>query len=381
LVSVASASFAATPEEVADARRYFEAGKRAFAETKYDAAIAAFRQAQRVSPHPAILFTLAQAHRLRYFVTRQPDDLAEARRLYTKYLGEAKRGRRRDHAVEHLSTIEPLILRLEAAGKLTGGAAVKGPPTQLMVSVSVDGATVRLDDGAPSEAPLIEVVEPGSHAIVVEAAGYFTKETSRVVTEGLIAVVDVELEPIPATVRVTAPEGARVLVGGQLAGEAPLTKALSLPEGTHRIEVLASGQEPYVRELATAKAATIDLDIDLDATTQRHAAWWILGAAGVSAIAGGVTLGLAIDAETDAKAISNRLEAGKPLTAEQIDRYGSRKASRGRLRPVAGGFLIATLVTGVTGALLYAFDEPEALPVDVSIGADGAAVSLTVPIQ
>ena len=54
--------------DLARARLFFESGERAYQEGAYEAAIAAFQQAQEVAPHPAIFFSLAQAYRLQYFL-------------------------------------------------------------------------------------------------------------------------------------------------------------------------------------------------------------------------------------------------------------------------------------------------------------------------
>lgn len=382
LVAVGGSASAASPEQIEEARRYFDAGQRAFEQTKYDAAIAAFSQSQSTVPHPAISFSLAQAFRLRYFVARDPADLVEARRLYSKYLAEALQGRRRDHAVEHLSTIEPLLLRLEATGKLGGGPAKpSGPPTQLMVSASVEGAAVVLDDRAPAPAPLIEAVAPGRHSIQVTAPGYFAKALTRVAVEGLIVVADVELEAMPATVRVEAPPGAEVLVGGKALGPAPLVAPLQLQEGTHRLEVLQAGRYPFVRALSLTKGAAVTVQAELEPTAQRQASWWILGVAGASAVSGAVTLGLALKAEADAKTIQNRLDAGQPLSESQIDSYRSRKADRGRLRVFAGGFLASTLAFGLTGAIMYFVDVPSPVEVGGAVTAESAAVSVRMPLN
>ena len=54
----------ALAEQGADeARRYFEAGKQAYEAEQFAAAALAFDEAYRLEPRPAILFSLAQAHK------------------------------------------------------------------------------------------------------------------------------------------------------------------------------------------------------------------------------------------------------------------------------------------------------------------------------
>lgn len=342
----------------AEARRYFDAGERAFAQTKYGAAIAAFEQAQAALPNPAVVFSLAQAHRLRYFADLDGADLVRAEELYRRYLAEAPTGGRRKHAVEHLATITPMIERLRLSSTSTRSASSKRP-TRLMVQVDVGAAQVALDDHPATSAPLIEEVAPGRHAIRVTADGYFPAELTRTAAEGTIAVVDVELRPRPGVVTVAAPDGADVFVDGTPQGEAPLGRPLELAEGPHRVEVVEAGRRPFARRLDVTRGGTLHVDANLEATTQRHVALWMLGGAGALAVAGGVVALIGVDAGADADETATKLfDEEMALTADEIRAYKSDKRRQGRARVVAASMLSVAAAGAVTGLVLYLLDEP-----------------------
>ncbi len=348
----------ASATDVDEARRYFEAGKKAFTKTKYGAAIAAFDRAHRASPHPAILFSLAQAHRLRYFVARDEADLQRAVTLYNRYLAAAPSGRRREHAVEHLAAIVPIARTF--SGARTGTVAARPARTRLMVQVNVDGAEVFLNDEAPVTAPLIDEVAPGRHKIRVTADGYFSQALTRTAAEGAIAVIDVELKAQPASLSVVGPDGADVYVAGEQRGVTPLRAPVSLVKGTHRVELIAAGHHACAREVALGNGETRTLRCELEATGARTASLWLFGAAGAVAAGSAVTAGLAFKAQSDALDIEAALERGDGLSAAQISDHQTNTKRRGLLRATAGGLLGGAVAAGVVGALLYLLDTPQA---------------------
>ena len=62
----------ARADDLADAKNYFKAGASAYAAGDYLAAIQALDAAYRLTPLPAIAFSLAQAERRQYFASREP---------------------------------------------------------------------------------------------------------------------------------------------------------------------------------------------------------------------------------------------------------------------------------------------------------------------
>lgn len=84
------------------------------------------------------------------------------------------------------SRTPPIVYSLTAQGAAIGDAlaplieqlraamfAPPPPPPQILITVNVDGATVRIDDESIGESPLApQIVAPGRHVIMVTRAGY-----------------------------------------------------------------------------------------------------------------------------------------------------------------------------------------------------------------
>lgn len=377
-------SVAAQEESRVEARQYFDAGQKAFVKTKYGAAIAAFEQAQRASPHPAIVFSLAQAYRLRYFVDRDDADLLRAAELYRQYLTQAPAGRRREHAVEHLSGIGPLVARLRLTQTTTVAKVVRAP-TRIMVQVDVESARVTLDARESVPAPLIEEVAPGRHQVRVEADGYFPVVLTRTAAEGAIAVIDVELKPRPGALTVHAPDGAMVYVDGEQHAEAPLEGPLTLAEGNHRLEVIESGKDAFVREVKIEKGGAVTINAKLERTGERVAALWLFAGAGALTVAGSLAAGVGIKFAADADTTAQKLLIQKQsLTEDEINSYKGNKRRRGQSRVLAGTMYSMALAGVIVGSLLYAFDKPQpgiAPAIVFEPGSGGAQVGLQVELD
>jgi len=176
----------ALADDKSDAETLFRSGERAFTAAHYADAADAFEQAYAKLPLPAIAFSLAQAHRLQYFVDNQPQHLDRAVQLYHAYIDKQKTGGRVADAVANLAQIEPLLRELQASGAMKGGAPVVAKRTRLMVTSDVEGARATIDgDGGPT--PLVREVTPGEHTVVVEADGYasYTVKTSAIADAAL----------------------------------------------------------------------------------------------------------------------------------------------------------------------------------------------------
>src|SRR5262245_36246218 len=84
--ALVSFSPAARADDVAAAKDLFKAGAAAYGAGDYRAAIQALEGAYRLTPLPAIAFSLAQAERREFFVSREPSHLARAVELFRLYL-------------------------------------------------------------------------------------------------------------------------------------------------------------------------------------------------------------------------------------------------------------------------------------------------------
>lgn len=81
----------------AEAQRHFKAGMAKIAARDFDGGIAEFSEAQRISPHPNVLFNIAKAH-------EDAGRPAEAVRYYRDYLSAGPADR---------ADVEATIMRLE----------------------------------------------------------------------------------------------------------------------------------------------------------------------------------------------------------------------------------------------------------------------------
>jgi hypothetical protein len=358
---------AGAAEDVERAKSYFDAGRKAYERSRYEAAIIAFEAAYELAPRPGLAFSLAQALRLQFYLDRDPAKLERAVELYERYLEEAPTGRRREDAVDHLSTLKPILLRMQQERRLEGLQQRRRDQTQVMVSTDVVGARAAIDDGGFRDAPLVQRVSPGPHRVRVEAEGYARKEVQIEAVEGRLVVVEADLDPLPARLAIETSGGAEVAVGGRVVGKTPLEAPLELDAGRHLVSVRKTGARPVARELDLDRGEAQTLRVDLAPTPQRKIAWAVIGTSGALLIAGGVTTGLALVEDADARRLADRLETGPPLSPSERDELADATARRDDLRLASGLLLGGAVATGITGVLLLVFDRPRAPDASIEV--------------
>jgi hypothetical protein len=388
LVSIAQPS----EQDVAEAKKYFEAGRAAYEATEYIAAARAFSQAHALAPRPAILFSMAQAYRQQYFLDRDVANLRRAIALYGQYLTDAEKGGRRNDAERFKRDLERELAQAEAKPLLPPAepAGQAQATTQLMVSSRTPGAQISLDGGDPTAAPLIAEVEPGSHDVRVEAEGFVSVEVKQTAVEGRLVVAEINLAEKPAAVRVSAPDGAQVSVDGRYIGEAPLMFPIQLRSGAHFLAVTGTGKHAFVRELSVERGEELSIVATLESTTQRDVSYYFLGGGAVLfAVTGGFVIG-ALVAEGKARFIQRKLEIDKKnLSEAERDEYNDLRDLRGDLVTASSGLLAGSITLGLTGWLLYFFDasgvqtrkpaeleEPDDLTLVPMIGPDSIGASI-----
>jgi hypothetical protein len=299
---------------------------------------------------------MAQAHRRQYYLDKRPEDLREAIREYREYLTKVEQGGRRADAAEALAELEPTAARLEPAAGAAAAPEVK-PPTRLMVSSQTKGASVVLDGGAASGAPLIGDVKPGKHVIHVAAPGFFDEEREVLAAEGSLVAVDIPLREKPARVSVEAASGAQVAVDGRPAGTTPLASPLELASGRHLVTVTRNGSRAYSQEIDVARAETRRLAVPLETTSQRYLSYVLLTTGAAGLVAGGVFTGVSFAAQKQAKDIGDARAAGN-ITLQQLDDYNAAVDRREAWKKAAGVAFGAGAAVGAVGLLLFAFDQP-----------------------
>ena len=336
--------------DIEQAKRLFEAGRRAAANRRWDEAVRYFAEAYRWSESPGQLYALGRAHRALYFdAGRDPVQLRLALLRFRQYVERGPDGVNKTRAERYIAELEPYANVLE-------GFDEEVVITSLMVHSTVEGAMVSIDDAEFREAPVAVDVTPGSHRVSVRAPGHHEAIRTVTVPEGVTVPLDVPLDPIPASLRVRGPEGADVLIDGQRSGRLPMPAGLALRAGTHRVTVARSGRSSFVSDVVLRRGEERALDVHLPRTPQRKLSLVAMGLGGGSLVAAATLTGLAFGAQRRARGIAQERET-MGITADRHamgqDAWRQRDAFRSGAiaTAIVGGVLLAT------GVVLYLTDR------------------------
>ena len=370
LLLLAAPALAQDAAELNRAKRYFNAGASAYEMGDYLAAIQALDAAYAITPLPAIAFSLAQAQRRQYFVSRDRAHLERAIALYRDYLKKVESGGRRADATDALAQLEPLAALAEREAAPPPVAA-EGDRTRLMITCNAPGARVALDDGPSAPAPLIARVAPGMHRLMVSAPGHVDNVRAVEALAGELIPIEVSLQERPASVTVRSRPLAELQLDGRPIGEVAGPKQLSLASGDHRFGFLKNGYRPAVVRAQLAPGETREIAVELETTAQRTAAVTLFVVGGAALAVSAVLTGFAVASENSADALLQEREVSN-ITAAQLQEYDEAKDQRDRLRVAAitgYGISIAALVTGL---FLYALDQPELGEQNLTLSPQGA---------
>ena len=375
-VAFAAPSALADDDKRQEAERFFRAGESAYQAGQYLVAADAFEQAYKLFPAPAIAFSTAQAYRLQYFIDKDASHLKRAVDLYRTYVNSVEKGGRRDDATTSLAEIEPILLRMEAAGQQISAPVVR-TSTRLMISTQIKGARATIDEHE-GEAPLLKEVEPGAHEVSVAADGYFPVAQRATAVEGELIVVELDLRPRPALVSVDTSGGARISVDGRPMGTAPLARPLELDAGKHFVTVQSRGRVGWGTEISVTRGEQVTLDAGLRRTGQRKASYWVLGASALSFIGSGVAGLFALSANSNASDLNDKRlnESITPAELLEYDDFVSSRDTRVRWTFALAGIGAAA---GVTGLLMFLFDNPAAEAPPMNLGAPAPAEEAGTP--
>jgi hypothetical protein len=358
LVLAGGTAAAQTPEKLEQAKALFNAGAQAYSIGQFTAAIQAFEEAYKISPRPAILFSLAQAERKQYFVDHQPQRLERAVDSYRRYVSEVQQGGRRADAVQALSELEPLLEKQKAQGAPPPAAVPEAKvAARVMVTSPTAGAQVSLDGGKPSEAPFIGEVKPGKHQVLVTAKGHDPEKRDIQLVEGGLVALDLPLKERPALLAVSAPSGSEIHVDGRLVGVAPLMTPIGLANGRHFVAVMKNGAVAWARDVDLVRGETRSVEPQLTTSTQRKISYVVLGAGAAALITGGVFVGLTLDRQSKAQSILDERDS-TGITPDRLDTYDKARDQRDRYKLIATIGLASGAVLGISGFLLYAMDRP-----------------------
>jgi hypothetical protein len=341
--------------DVDDARKLFMAGRQAFEDGRLDVAADSFEMAYRLSPHAGLLWNLGQTYQRQFVVDQDPQKLKRAVDNYRRYLVEAPNGANRDEATRLLTELVPILLKLAPdAGK----APMPPPPppskTEVMVVTEAPHASVVLDGAKAVPAPLMAEVKAGEHHAEVSAPGFRAAQLTLTAVEGRLVVSEARLDAEPARLAL-AGAGGEVRVDGKTIGALPLEA--ELPAGKHTLLVTARGREYFQKELTLERGGTLKLAPSLPRTSQRKAAWWLLGvtvAGALTTIAAGAVWA---QAESAASSLYDQQQKGQ-ITNPQLADYDADRSRRDAWRT---GTYVALGLTGVVAAItaaLFVLDRP-----------------------
>lgn len=344
----------------ARARAEFDRGVELYRLEQWQPALTAFQEAYRLSPHPTVRVNMANC----YERLSRP---MEAIFHFERYLSEMGRN-------------APAPQRREVEASLT---RLRRNVGELVLQVSPDGASVRIDDAEERRAPILEPVRlvAGPHTIAIRLDGYEATTRAVTVEGGASATVAVSLErarpqvaattPAPATTRAPTTSASSTAPANALPNEEStpssegLRTELPRPDPRQRrtddtdlanadftSQVRAQNDEPARNEALTASDTSAD-----DGSSSNSTAIWVAGGATVAMLGGAIATGvLALSADSDFDDAVLRSNDGS-LSAEvrnQAVTDGNAAADRASTLALVSDILSVGAVLGaVTTVVLF----------------------------
>lgn len=151
-VFLALAAVARADDDPAGARAHFEKGTKAFDLGAYDEAIAEYSAAYRLMDDPALLYNIAQAHRL-------ANHAPEALRFYKMYLVRAPQATNRAEVEAKIAELEKLLAQQQKTQTMppdmvkppTGAQPAQAPPPAANIAAAPPPAAPNPSTPAPDE--------------------------------------------------------------------------------------------------------------------------------------------------------------------------------------------------------------------------------------
>jgi tetratricopeptide (TPR) repeat protein len=165
-------------EDTAKARDAFLKGQQLYSAGKYKEALAKFEESFSAKPHPATIFNMARCQ-------DQLGELVTAMTSYKEYLRQSPQATDADEVATAVSSIEA---RLQKRGVQHLLVWVDPP----MAKVTVDGKELT---GAPASA----AITPGTHKVVITAAGFDQYERAFAMSAARSMELTISLRPSAAT--------------------------------------------------------------------------------------------------------------------------------------------------------------------------------------
>src|SRR5262249_22940463 len=152
------------------------------------------------------------------------------------------------------------------------------------------------------------------------------------------------LRPLPASLSVRVPEGARVLLDGKSIGQAPLPPSIEVPAGEHVLTALRRGYTPASRQLETGRGQRMEVTMDLRPTATRQISGVLLWGGGGAGVVAAVLGALALERQAKLGSLD---PSGRAATPAQIAAFNDTLAQRDGFR---GPALAALAASGALAA-------------------------------
>lgn len=373
------------------ALKFYRAGEKAYVAQQFATAAQNFYEAYKVLPLPEIAFSAAQAYRRQYRIDQSPEAVRRSVELYTFYLARVKEGGRVGDAADSLGEMER---ELEKLGGKTMPVTVVEPTfvdrTQLGITVNLAGIRdddrmeevddVRMGaetievktwiDGKPVAPDKMIEVTPGDHVVRAEAVGFAPSEKKHPAPKGHSELAELELQALPARVKIVTDADARISIDGVSVGQAPIAP-LELVAGRHVLTIVRAGRRPISRALVVGRGQELTVAAPLESTTRRKSVKFVAGIAigfGVIALASG---GAAIVEDGKAEDLLVELRTGNHPPGTVGADYAKARDFRDQL--VTGTWLFGATAVGIglVAGYLYYFDTPSAEGIRVAPIAGG----------
>jgi hypothetical protein len=295
LSSLASAAEPAPPsaplaaEEEARGQR--ELAKELFAQQRYEDALGALKEANRLAPGANIVLTIADAYR--YLGVREertatalkdPTDKAQSTARAETLFREAL------NWIEQCGSLPMTEADRRDADALRDEVLSKVALVE--IATEPEGAQVFVDGRSEGTRKSI-AVSPGEHRFSVKVPGYRGEERTVIAAVGARRSLRFLLERLHARVQIeTRPPGAKIALepSGELLGSAPLTVSMSVSR--HRVTAALEGYLPQTRELEVAPDVGASLVLELQRDPATVATLSVSGSpAGASVLLDGRLLG------------------------------------------------------------------------------------------
>lgn len=319
-------------DAVAQAREHFERGVELFNEGRNDAALAEFDRAYQIAPAPPVLYNIARVHEALGDAVKAADAYAKyledagdslSRRRRHEVTAALERQRARIAFVTVTSNVEEATVSVDgvdvattpldeplrlSAGQHTVGVRAAGYDSarravqvaggdRVTLELEIDAilsaqGTIRVESNVPDVAITLDgqplgttpldatvPVPAGTHTVTARRPGYQPREETFDLAGGAERVIRFDMqtdEGAPADVfgqlRLRLPRGASVV---RIDGETAMLRSggITLPAGSHRLELEVVEREPYATEVEIPANEALDLAPPLlwtpDARAQR----------------------------------------------------------------------------------------------------------------